>query len=75
YAALTGHAPFEARHRPELFRRIRSARYPLPPALSAPARALIALMLQPEPAARPGPARLLQHPFLTQVRGWATPGT
>ncbi|XP_074385115.1 inactive serine/threonine-protein kinase PLK5-like isoform X2 [Zonotrichia albicollis] len=66
YTALTGHAPFQARHRPELFRRIRSARYPPPPGLSGPARALIALMLQREPAARPGPARLLQHPFLTQ---------
>ncbi|NXX72205.1 PLK2 kinase, partial [Spizella passerina] len=53
YTALTGHAPFEARHRPELFRRIRSARYPAPPGLSGPARALIALMLQREPAARP----------------------
>ncbi|XP_059725697.1 inactive serine/threonine-protein kinase PLK5-like isoform X3 [Haemorhous mexicanus] len=75
YTALTGHAPFEARHRPELFRRIRSARYPLPPGLSPRARALIAHMLQPEPAARPGPARLLCHPFLTQVRDWATRGT
>ncbi|NXG98350.1 PLK2 kinase, partial [Loxia leucoptera] len=30
-----------------LFRRIRSARYPLPPGLSRRARALIAHMLQP----------------------------
>ncbi|XP_053822235.1 inactive serine/threonine-protein kinase PLK5-like [Vidua chalybeata] len=66
YTALTGHAPFEARHRPELFRRIRSARYPLPPQLSPRARALIAHMLDPDPAARPSPAGVLGHPFLTQ---------
>ncbi|XP_072775570.1 inactive serine/threonine-protein kinase PLK5 isoform X2 [Taeniopygia guttata] len=66
YTALTGHAPFEARHRQELYRRIRSARYPLPPQLSPGARALIALMLHPDPAARPSPAGLLGHPFLTQ---------
>uniref|UniRef100_A0A674GJ07 non-specific serine/threonine protein kinase n=1 Tax=Taeniopygia guttata TaxID=59729 RepID=A0A674GJ07_TAEGU len=66
YTALTGHAPFEARHRQELYRRIRSARYPLPPQLSPGARALIALMLHPDPAARPSPAGLLSHPFLTQ---------
>ncbi|XP_039589215.1 inactive serine/threonine-protein kinase PLK5-like isoform X3 [Passer montanus] len=80
YTALSGHAPFEARRRSELYRRIRSARYPPPPGLSPPARALIARMLHPEPAARPGPARLLRHPFLTQVRGCVrghagTPGT
>ncbi|XP_058714419.1 inactive serine/threonine-protein kinase PLK5-like isoform X4 [Poecile atricapillus] len=66
YTALTGHAPFEARHRPELYRRIRGARYPLPPQLSPRARALIAHMLDPEPAARPSLAGVLGHPFLTQ---------
>ncbi|NWY72771.1 PLK2 kinase, partial [Erithacus rubecula] len=74
YAALSGHAPFEARHRPELFRLIRGARYPLPPQLSPPARALIAHMLHPEPAARPSLAAVLGHPFLSQVRGWGTQG-
>ncbi|NXL80604.1 PLK2 kinase, partial [Leptocoma aspasia] len=74
YTALTGHAPFEARHRPELYRRIRGARYPLPPQLSPRARALIAHMLDPDPAARPSPAGVLGHPFLTQVRGWGTRG-
>nr|XP_031362960.1 inactive serine/threonine-protein kinase PLK5 [Lonchura striata domestica] len=66
YTALTGHAPFEARRRAELYRRIRSARYPLPPQLSPRARALIARMLHPEPAARPSPEAALGHPFLTQ---------
>ncbi|NXQ61800.1 PLK2 kinase, partial [Anthoscopus minutus] len=66
YTALTGHAPFEARHRPELFRCIRGARYPLPPQLSPPARALIAQMLHPDPAARPSLDEVLGHPFLTQ---------
>ncbi|NXO65267.1 PLK2 kinase, partial [Phainopepla nitens] len=66
YAALSGRAPFEAPNRPELYRLIRGARYPLPPQLSPPARALIAHMLHPDPAARPGPAALLSHPFLTQ---------
>ncbi|NXB98049.1 PLK5 kinase, partial [Orthonyx spaldingii] len=69
YAALSGHAPFEARPRPELYRSIRGARYPLPPQLSPHARALIAQMLHPDPAARPGLAAVLGHPFLTQVRG------
>ncbi|NXO45258.1 PLK2 kinase, partial [Locustella ochotensis] len=72
YTALTGHAPFEARHRPELFRRIRGARFPLPPQLSPRARALIAHMLHPEPTARPSLAGVLGHPFLTQVWGWRT---
>ncbi|NWV83491.1 PLK1 kinase, partial [Dasyornis broadbenti] len=66
YAALSGHAPFEARHRPELYRRIRGARYPLSPRLSPRARALIAHMLDPEPTARPSLEALLGHPFLTQ---------
>ncbi|NWZ42941.1 PLK5 kinase, partial [Brachypodius atriceps] len=70
YTALSGHAPFEARQRPELFRLIRGARYPLPPQLSPRARALIARMLHPDPAARPGPEALLGHPFLTQVTPW-----
>ncbi|NXB60643.1 PLK5 kinase, partial [Struthidea cinerea] len=74
YTALTGHAPFEARHRPELYRSIRGARYPLPPQLSPRARSLIAHMLDPDPAARPSLAGVLGHPFLTQVRGWGTWG-
>ncbi|NXU10896.1 OSK1 kinase, partial [Pardalotus punctatus] len=74
YALLSGHAPFEARHRPELYRRIRGARYPLPPRLSPHARALIAHMLHPEPAARPSLAAVRGHPFLTQVRGWGRGG-
>ncbi|NXQ39216.1 PLK2 kinase, partial [Catharus fuscescens] len=69
YAALSGHAPFEARHRAELNRLIRAARYPLSPELSPPARALITHMLHPEPAARPSLAALRGHPFLCQVRG------
>ncbi|NXY16049.1 PLK2 kinase, partial [Atrichornis clamosus] len=72
YTALTGHAPFEASQRLELYRRIRGARYPLPPQLSPPARALIALMLDPDPAARPSSAGVLGHPFITQVRGGGT---
>ncbi|NXQ31738.1 PLK2 kinase, partial [Alaudala cheleensis] len=70
----SGHAPFEARPRAELYRSIRGARYPLPPQLSGPARALIALMLHPEPAARPSLEQVMGHPFLTQVRGWGTSG-
>jgi len=69
YAALTGSPPFEAAHRQELYRRIRAARYPLPPHLSPHARALIARLLTPEPAARPSLPDTLAHPFFTQVRG------
>ncbi|NWW78816.1 PLK2 kinase, partial [Climacteris rufus] len=72
YALLSGHAPFEARHRPELYRRIRGARYPLPPQLSPRARALLTHMLDPDPAARPGLEDVLGHPFLTQVRARGT---
>ncbi|NWV33691.1 PLK5 kinase, partial [Grantiella picta] len=70
YALLSGHAPFAARHRAELYRSIRAARFPLPARLSPAARALITLMLHPDPAARPEPGTMLRHPFLSQVRGW-----
>ncbi|NXW25367.1 PLK5 kinase, partial [Circaetus pectoralis] len=69
YTALTGSPPFEAAHRQELYRRIRAARYPLPPHLSPRARALIARLLVPEPAARPSLRDVLDHGFFTQVRG------
>ncbi|XP_029888104.1 inactive serine/threonine-protein kinase PLK5-like [Aquila chrysaetos chrysaetos] len=66
YTALTGSPPFEAAHRQELYRRIRAARYPLPPHLSPRARALIAGLLAPEPAARPSLRDVLNHGFFTQ---------
>uniref|UniRef100_A0A8B9MEW3 Protein kinase domain-containing protein n=1 Tax=Accipiter nisus TaxID=211598 RepID=A0A8B9MEW3_9AVES len=69
YTALTGSPPFEAAHRLELYRRIRAARYPLPPHLSPHAQALIARLLAPEPAARPSLQDVLDHGFFTQVRG------
>lgn len=68
--ALTGSPPFEAAHRQELYRRIRTARYPLPPHLLPHAQALIARLLAPEPAARPSLQDVLDHGFFTQVRGW-----
>ncbi|NXG05541.1 PLK2 kinase, partial [Sakesphorus luctuosus] len=67
YTALTGHPPFEAPHRLELYRRIRGALYPLPPQLSPRARALITLMLDPDPVARPSLRDVLDHQFFTQV--------
>ncbi|NXS12279.1 PLK2 kinase, partial [Neodrepanis coruscans] len=70
YTALTGHPPFEASQRLELYQHIRGAQYPLPPQLSPRARALITLMLDPEPTARPSLQDLLDHQFFSQVRGW-----
>lgn len=79
---LTGSPPFEAAERQELFRRIRAARYPLPPNLSPRARALIARLLVPEPTARPSLPDVLAHGFFTQVGGewgprptWGLEGT
>ncbi|NXT26953.1 PLK5 kinase, partial [Syrrhaptes paradoxus] len=69
YMALTGSPPFEAAERQELFRRIRAARYPLPPQLSPHARTLITHLLAPEPAARPSLREVLDHGFFTQVWG------
>ncbi|NXX03900.1 PLK5 kinase, partial [Larus smithsonianus] len=69
YAALTGSPPFEAAHRQELYQCIRAARYLLSPHLSPRARALIARLLAPEPAARPSLRDVLDHGFFTQVRG------
>ncbi|NXX23575.1 PLK2 kinase, partial [Podargus strigoides] len=66
YTALTGSPPFEAAHRQELYRRIRAARYPLPPHLSRHARALITSLLAPQPAARPSLPAVLHHGFFTQ---------
>ncbi|NXA07383.1 PLK2 kinase, partial [Sapayoa aenigma] len=70
YTALTGRPPFEASQRLELYQHIRGARYSLPPHLSSCARALITLMLDPDPAARPSLQDLLDHQFFTQVWGW-----
>ncbi|NXC77486.1 PLK2 kinase, partial [Anhinga anhinga] len=70
YMVLTGSPPFEAANRQELYRRIRAARYPLPPNLSPRARALIARLLAPEPAERPSLRDVLDHGFFTQVGGW-----
>ncbi|NWH78238.1 PLK5 kinase, partial [Piaya cayana] len=69
YTALTGSPPFEAAERQELNRRIRAARYPPSPHLSPRARALIALLLAPEPTARPSLQGVLDHSFFTQVGG------
>ncbi|NXW59447.1 PLK2 kinase, partial [Eurystomus gularis] len=69
YVALTGSPPFEAARRQELYQQIRAARYPLPPHLSPPARALIAHMLAPEPWARPSLRDVLDHSFFAQVGG------
>ncbi|XP_062452549.1 inactive serine/threonine-protein kinase PLK5-like [Rhea pennata] len=66
YAALAGSSPFEGASRQELYRRIRAARLPLPGSLSPGARALVASLLAPEPAARPGLGDVLRHDFFTQ---------
>ncbi|KAM9516158.1 inactive serine/threonine-protein kinase PLK5 isoform 3-T3 [Guaruba guarouba] len=66
YMALTGSPPFEAAQRQELYRRIRAGRYPQPSQLSPRAQALIACLLAPEPAARPGLQDVLDHGFFTQ---------
>ncbi|XP_027756822.1 inactive serine/threonine-protein kinase PLK5-like [Empidonax traillii] len=66
YTALTGRPPFEGSQRLELYQHIRGARYPLPPQLSPRARALLALMLDPDPTARPSLQDVLDHPFFTQ---------
>ncbi|NXU47517.1 PLK5 kinase, partial [Turnix velox] len=69
YLSLTGSPPFEAGERQELNRRIRAGLFPPSPHLSPPARALLALLLAPDPAARPSLRDLLLHRFFTQVWG------
>lgn len=64
---LTGSPPFEAAERQELYGRIRTARYPLPPSLSPRARALLGRLLLPDPTARAGLGEVLEHGFFTQV--------
>ncbi|NXN93209.1 PLK2 kinase, partial [Rhinopomastus cyanomelas] len=70
YVALTGSPPFHAEQREELYRLIRAGRYPLSPLLSPRAQALLALMLAPEPSARPSLQDVLDHSFFTQVWCW-----
>ncbi|XP_064353278.1 inactive serine/threonine-protein kinase PLK5-like [Dromaius novaehollandiae] len=70
YAALAGRPPFEGAGRQELREGMGAARFPLPRGLSPAARALVASLLDPEPAARPGLGDVLRHDFFTQVRGW-----
>ncbi|XP_068775634.1 inactive serine/threonine-protein kinase PLK5-like [Struthio camelus] len=66
YAALVGCSPFEGTSRQELYQRIRAARFPLPGRLSPGARALVASLLAPEPAARPSLEDVLHHDFFAQ---------
>ncbi|XP_071885446.1 inactive serine/threonine-protein kinase PLK5-like isoform X6 [Anas platyrhynchos] len=66
YEVLTGSPPFEAAERQELYGRIRTARYPLPPSLSPRARALLGRLLLPDPTARAGLGEVLEHGFFTQ---------
>ncbi|KAJ7412204.1 inactive serine/threonine-protein kinase PLK5-like protein [Willisornis vidua] len=61
-----GAAPDGQRWGLELYRRIRGALYLLPPQLSPQARALITLMLDPDPVARPSLRDVLDHQFFTQ---------
>ncbi|NXL87591.1 PLK5 kinase, partial [Alectura lathami] len=49
YTVLVGSPPFEGAQQQELYQRIRAAQYPLPAHLSPRARALLALLLAPEP--------------------------
>lgn len=67
YTVLTGAPPFTGAPLSEMYQNIRAGRYPEPAHLSPHARRLIARLLAPNPAERPGLDHLLQDDFFTQV--------
>ncbi|XP_045847531.1 inactive serine/threonine-protein kinase PLK5 isoform X10 [Meles meles] len=66
YTVLTGAPPFTGAPLSEMYQNIRAGRYPEPAHLSPHARRLIARLLAPNPAERPGLDHLLQDDFFTQ---------
>ncbi|XP_038604357.1 serine/threonine-protein kinase PLK4 [Tachyglossus aculeatus] len=64
YTLLVGRPPFDTDSVRATLGRVVLADYRLPAALSAEARDLIGRLLRRDPAARPGLAALLDHPFL-----------
>uniref|UniRef100_F7FQQ3 Serine/threonine-protein kinase PLK4 n=1 Tax=Ornithorhynchus anatinus TaxID=9258 RepID=F7FQQ3_ORNAN len=64
YTLLVGRPPFDTDSVRATLGRVVLADYRLPASLSAEARDLIGRLLRRDPAARPGLAALLDHPFL-----------
>lgn len=64
YVMLCGSLPFENENDHSTVQAIREGRYMTPAHFSPPARDLIALMLQVNPAARPTAVEALAHPWL-----------
>lgn len=71
FAMLTGHPPFETRHRSETYEHIKKCQYQFPPELnlSNNAKHFIRSILQINPELRPTAYELLQHPFFTSTQG------
>lgn len=65
YTLLVGKPPFETQSLKDTYQKIKRNDYRIPSYISHDARALIARLLQSEPASRPSPTDILQDPFLT----------
>ncbi|CAH2005349.1 unnamed protein product [Acanthoscelides obtectus] len=64
YTLLVGKPPFETETLKETYAKIRKCDYKISAFISAVAKGMIVLMLQPEPSKRPPVEKLMQHPFM-----------
>ncbi|PRW55916.1 CBL-interacting serine threonine- kinase 3-like [Chlorella sorokiniana] len=64
YVMLAGCLPFDEDDLPTLFAKVMAAQCEVPPWLSADAVALLGVVLNPDPAARPTAEQLWQHPWM-----------
>ncbi|KAJ8951868.1 hypothetical protein NQ318_019844 [Aromia moschata] len=65
YTLLIGRPPFETSSLKETYSRIKKCDYKITSAVSASAKHMIMVMLQPEPTSRPKTEQLLAHDFIT----------
>ena len=73
FLMLTGKQPFQVEDRKETYRRVRHRifEWPSRPALSEAARNFVESVWRRNPAKRPTPEALLEHPFITEPSGAA----
>lgn len=63
YRLLAGKPPFFSRNPQEFLSCVAQARFEMPERLSADAKDLIDMILQPDPANRPSCSKILKHPW------------
>ena len=67
YVVLCGCLPFDEDNLPDLFRKISSADYEIPPWLSQNATSLIGMMIQADPTKRATLEKIWNHPWMDSI--------